>query len=87
MTSRQRLRSAVDATARRFAVYYQANGWEWKDNEPAYVPDALAIAKTIEYLIAAMPDEGDCKESTGGIEVWREEEECGISFVDDRVCE
>ena len=77
-----RLLEIVDITAARFSHYYEAVGWIWSRFERP--PNQVEIAAQLRELIAMRRAAGgDGRSSTGGLVVWREGDEFGLSFTDD----
>lgn len=91
--ARNALLALVPDAANRFAPYFLMVGWQWTVRDhvtvAAYVPTVDDIAQTLRDLIEACSIHGDAevgyrgKCSTGGLDVWQEGTELGISFVDD----
>lgn len=82
---RAALTAMVPDAAKKFQPYYVAADWKWhvKDGQsvPPYVPTEADLATTLLRMIETS---GKClTSSTGGLTVWAEEHEIGISFEDD----
>lgn len=81
------LMDLVPKVALRFEDYYRVSSWKWTCYDgkgvPAFIPVADQIACSLVHLITSLPEDGYCVISSGGLSVWIEGNECGISFEDD----